>query len=262
MTESTLHARTPVSAQSDTSAKPWRTIREPWVTVPWAIFLVSSALLSSALASRIAIIYTASAFVLFALPGIFVVRIFFADHPDTRAERTIIGTVFGIAISSYVAILVGFLVGWNVKAISLALIGLCCVCGLLGYRFKGSLQIPARAWTRADYSILAGIGIVLVLFSAIPSLHVGKLTSQGYAYTWLYGFDFLYRADVIQAMTTHLPPDWFWMSGIPLRMYLVGYALPAFAYTASGKVLALHSVLLLTTLVCGFLMLSSLYIFL
>jgi hypothetical protein len=67
---------------------------------------------------------------------------------------------------------------------------------------------------------------------------------------------------VIQAMTTHLPPDWYWMSGIPLRMYLVGYALPAFAYTASGKTLALHSILLLTTLACGFLLLASLYIFL
>src|SRR5262249_24550012 len=77
-----------------------------------------------------------------------------------------------------------------------------------------------------------------------------------------YGFDFLYRADVIRAMTLHLPPDWSGMTGVPLRMYLVGYAVPAFAYAAGGKSIALHSVLLLTTLVFSFLLLASLYLFL
>lgn len=237
-------------------------IRSPWVIVLWVLFLLSLGLLSLGIASVAAIAYSAATVVLFALPGFFVVPIFFGNDPGVRPERAIVGAVFGTAISSYVAIVVGYLYGWNPKVIAIAIIGLSCLCALLGRIFRGRLRLPVRNWTAMDHAILAGMGILLVLFTARPALHVGQLTSHGYAYTWLYGFDFIYRADVIQAMTLKLPPDWFWMTGVPLRMYLVGYAMPAFAYAASGRAIALHSVLLLITLCSSFLMLACLYIFL
>jgi hypothetical protein len=165
-------------------------------------------------------------------------------------------------LSSYLAILVGYLYAWSPGAITLALILLSAVCAFVGRVFRSRANLTFRPWSPADSGILAATGSLLVAFSAIPALNVGKLTSQGYAYTWLYGFDFLYRADVIQAMTTHMPPDWSWMTGIPLRMYLVGYSLPAFAYAATGKSVAIHPVLLVTTLFCAFLFLASLYLFL
>jgi hypothetical protein len=251
-----------VSSQADIRAGVSDSFPLPWVVGLWATFLIGAALLSAGLATLMTIAYTFGAFTLFALPGFFVTPIFFPSDPATRLERSIYSVIVGIALSSYAAILTGFRVGWNPKSIALALVALGLGCAVCGALLRGRLALSIRSWSRSDYAMLAGIGIVVVLFSAIPALRVGKLTSQGYAYTWLYGFDFLYRADVIQAMTNHMPPDWHWMSGVPLRMYLVGYAIPAFAYAASGKTLILHSVLLLTTLACGYLMLASLYVFL
>jgi len=235
--------------------------------VLWAIglstlFILSVVLLSVGIATPAALLYTVGTFLLFMLPGVFVMPIFFENDSGICMERTIIGGVFGLAISSYVAVVVGFLHGWSPKALVLAIAGLCGGCAALGRVFRGRLRLRVRQWTGIDYSILAGMATVLVLFTASPFLHVGKLTSHGYAYTWLYGLDFLYRSDVIAAMTTKLPPDLFWMSGVPLRMYLVGYAMPAFAYAASGKAIALHSVLLLMTLGFGLLLLGCLYVFL
>jgi len=233
-----------------------------WAIGLSALFILSLFLLSLGIASPAAILYTLGTFVLFMLPGLVVMPVFFEDDPGIRMERTVIGGVFGLAISSYTAIVVGFVHGWSPRAIVLALVGLTCACAALGRVFRGRLRLPVRKWTGVDYSIFAGMATLLVLFTAVPSLHVGKLTSHGYAYTWLYGLDFLYRSDVIAAMTTKLPPDLFWMSGVPLRMYLVGYAMPAFAYAASGKTIALHSVLLLMTLGLSFLTLGTIYIFL
>ncbi len=236
--------------------------RIPWVITLWTLFLLALAFLSFVIATPAAIAYTAATVALFSLPGFFFVPILFGNHPGLRPERIIVAALFGIAISSYGAILIGFLYGWRPKAIALAILVLSCVSAAVGRIFRGRIALPARPWTPIDHGILAGLGIVLVLFSASPVLHVGRLTPRGYAFTWLYGFDFLYRADVIRAMTLHLPPDWSWMTGVPLRMYLVGYAMPAFAYAAGGKSIALHSLLLLTTLVFSFLLLASLYLFL
>jgi hypothetical protein len=262
MTESTLRIVAPPSPTEGAAIDISRTLRFPYVVALWTLFLLGLALLSIGIASFTAILYCAAAFSLFALPGLLIAPVFFGTGPEVRFQRAIVGAVFGITISSYAAIVVGFRYGWNPKLISLAIVALSCFCALTGRLFRGRLCLAVRKWTSLDHAILAGLGIVLVFFSALPALHVGQLTSHGYAYTWLYGFDFVYRSDVIQAMTLKFPPDWSWMTGVPLRMYLVGYALPAFAYAAAGKTVALHSVLLLMTLCSGFLLLASLYFYL
>lgn len=230
--------------------------------VLWALFLLSLTFLSIGIASYPAIFYSAVTLALFALPGCFITPIFFGTSSELRPVRFIVGALFGITLSSYAAIVVGFRYGWSPKFITLAIAALSCVCALIGRIFRGRLSLPLRPWTTTDHAILAAIGILLVFFFARPALHVGQLTPHGYAYTWLYGFDFVYRSDVIQSMTLHLPPNWSWMTGIPMRMYLVGYAIPAFAYAAAGKAITIHSVLLLTTLFCSFLLLACLYLFL
>lgn len=262
MSESTLPAVATTYPQASKEAEPSISIPVRWVIAVWTFFIASFGLLSVGIANGAAILYTAVTLALFMLPGFLVVPAFFGSDPGVRPLHAIIGAVFGIAVSSYVAIVVGFLYGWSPKAISVAIVGLSGVCAGIGRILRGRLDLRVRKWTGIDWIILAGMGIVLVLFSASPSLHVGKLTSHGYAYTWLYGLDFLGRSDYITAMTERLPPDLFWMTGIPLRMYLVGYAMPAFAYAASGRAIDLHSVLLLMTLALSFLMLGCLYIFL
>lgn len=236
--------------------------RHPRATVLWTIFLLSVGIFSLCIATPAAIFYTAGALALFVLPGLFVIPIYYGNNPGTESEQAIIGAVFGIAISSYASIAAGFFFGWSPRILVLVLVGLSCACAGMGRAFRRQLPLPVRRWTETDYCILAVMGIVLVLFSASPALHAGKLTPHGYAYTWLYGYDLLGRSDYIAAMTTKLPPDWYWMTGVPLKMYLVGFALPAFAFAANGKAVDLHSVFLLITLYLSFLMLGCFYIFL
>ena len=262
MSEHSFHIAAPTLPQKSTATGLSSAIRVPWVIALWALFLLSLALLSISIAGYPAILYSAFTLILFMLPGYFIAPIFFGTSPELRPARAIIGSVFGITISSYTAIVIGFRFGWNPKLITLAIVALSCVCAFFGRVFRNHVSLPIRTWTATDHAILAAIGIFLVLFSARAALHVGQLTSHGYAYTWLYGFDFVYRSDVIQSMTLHLPPDWSWMTGVPMRMYLVGYAMPAFAYAAAGKAITIHSVLLLMTLFSSFLLLACLYLFL
>lgn len=236
-------------------------LRVPWVISLWGLFLLSFALLSLVIASPAAILYSLATLTLFTLPGYFITPILFGTSPELRPVRFIVGAVFGITISSYAAVIVGFLYGWHPKAIAFAILALACVCAFLGRIFRRHLCLPVRDWTATDHAILAGIGIILVLFTARPALRLGQLTSHGFAYTWLYGLDFLWRADQVRAMTLHLPPDAPWMTGVPLHIYLVSYAMPAFAYSA-GKTISLHSVLLIMTLCSSFLLLACLYLFL
>ena len=238
-------------------------IGKRWAIGLASLFLLSLGLLATRVASPLALIYAAFAFLLFMLPGIFLARLFFGSEVHPWPERLIFGAVLGIASSSYIAIAVGYIHGWSPRAIVFAIlaftVALAAIARLLPYRTG---LTPTRKWTVIDWAALSAMGLVLVLFSAIPYLRVGKLTPHGYAYTWLFGLDFLLRADYISAMTVKLPPDLFCVTGTPLRMYLVGYAMPAFAYAGSGKSIPLHSILLLVTLGSSLLLLACLYVFL
>ncbi len=234
-----------------------------WTTVLSILSIVAAVQLFVRMAPPSAMLYTAGAFLLFLIPGIFIGRMLFGTARQAWPERAIFGAVLGIAISSYVAIAVGFLHGWSPRLISLAILGLAFLCAILGRVFRDRPLLPMpRKWAPAEYTILAGMGLALVLFCALPYLNVGKLTSNGYGYTWLFGLDLLGRADYISAMMVKLPPDNLWMTGTPLRMYLVGYAVPAFAYSASGEASPLHALVLFSTLGLSLLLLASLYAFL
>src|SRR5207302_5399485 len=104
-----------------------------------------------------------------------------------------------------------------------------------------------------------GVVTVLMLFVAVPLLNVGRLTPMGYAYTWLFGYDFLVRGEYTTAMTIAFPPNCMVLAGKPLNMYLVGYSLPAFIYTASRQTVPLHMVLQLIGLFVSILFYGSVF---
>lgn len=228
----------------------------------WAVCLVGLGVVSANLADRTAIVWTAVTLLLFMLPGLLVTPIFFGNRPGARMESAIVGAIFGLGMSGYVAIVVGFRYGWSPKAIASAILALSALCAGAGRVFKGRVCLPVRSWTGPEHCILAAMCTVVVAFSALPALHVGKLTPRGYAYTWLYGLDFVARSDYATAMTTRLPPDLFWMTGNPLRMYLVGYTTPAFAFAASGRTVSMHAVMLLTTLCLSIFLVMNLFVLL
>jgi len=233
-----------------------------WVVCAWAAFVLSLVFFSFAVANWNSIFFSAATTILFVLPGILVMPALLGSDRHSFLLRTIVGSVFGTAISSYVAVVTGIVVGWSPKAIGMAIGGLCCICFAIARFFRGNIPLLAREWTRTDSLILGVMSTVVVVFSTLPAMHVGKLTSRGYAYTWLYGIDFLARNDFTVAMTRKIPPDLFWMTGVPLRMYLIGYAAPAFAYSSSRESVNLHSMTLLLTLVFALLLVACLYLFL
>lgn len=232
------------------------------VMVLWGAFVISLGALSFRIAGLSTILYTLATLALFSLPGLLIAPVFMGNDSDNWQPRAIIGATFGITLSGYTAVVTSFVAGWSPKWIVASILGLSCICALLSRALKGRCALPTRGWARVDSAILPGIGTVLVLFSTSPVMHVGKLTARGYAYTWLYGLDFVARSDFALSMTGKLPPNFYWMTGVPLRMYLVGYAAPAFAVSASGRAIDSHAMLLLMTLAFGFLLLGCLFIFL
>jgi hypothetical protein len=260
MSDSTLHITATSETRDGVSSS--GTATNVWVFALWALFLLTFGALAAALGSALAIAYTLGTVLLFALPGVLLMPLFGAEEMGVQLEKTITGAAVGMGISGYTALCVGFRYGWSPKAIAFVIVALSAVCGATGQIFKGRVHWPAREWSAKDYGILAAMWTTVVAFTAIPALEVGKLTERGYAFTWLYGLDFLARCDFAVAMTTKMPPDLLWMTGTPLRMYLVGYTIPAFAFAASAKTISIHAVMILATLCLSLVLTGCLYIFL
>jgi hypothetical protein len=227
------------------------------------ILLISLGLLVFSLASPAAVLYTGAAICLFILPGIFVGMTLFGKRFLKNPESLIFGAIFGIALSDYSAIAAGYLFQWSAEKV---LITIACVAVLTAaicwQRWNRPMASNLRPWVAGDYAILMGMFAAMLAFVAIPFRNLGKLTPDGYAYTWLFGFDFLLRSAQTAMITLHLPPDYLHLTGHEFHYYLASFALPAFAYSASSKVLSLHPILLLVTLFDSFLFLSCLYAFL
>jgi hypothetical protein len=201
------------------------------------------------LTSTMALFYSGIGFLVFSLPGIALGPAFFGHTGTRHPEWLLFGSILGIGLSGSAALAVGYLSHWSPYRILLAIAILTVLCTGAGIllRHRPFLPLP-RAWDFGDYLMLSGIIVALTAFMAIPLANVGRLTSNGYAYTWLFGYDFLVRGEYTLSLTMGFPPPALPLAGEPLRMYLVGYAMPAFVYSLCGKTAALHHILVLTTI--------------
>ncbi len=237
----------------------------PMRIAAYAIFLsvLAACFLASILSSLKGVLLTAAGLSIFALPGLFAGLSLFGRRAYRCPESLIFGSALGIGLSSTAAVAVGYLAGWSPSPILMAIAVLSALCALLGKAYwNRPLLPPPRRWESWEYLLLAGVMLVLTGFVAMPFMNVGRITAYGYAYTWLFGYDFLLRADYTSAMTIGFPPNSLSLAGEPLRMYLVGYALPAFIYSASDKGVPLHAVMQLTSLGLNSILYCCLYAFL
>lgn len=224
------------------------------------IVLISLGLLLSSIASPAAVLVTGAAVCVFMLPGIFVGMTLFGRRFLRNPESLIFGAVIGIALSDYSAVAVGYLFQWSTEKVLLSVSCVAIVAAAISWRrWNRPLVTNLRSWDAADYAILIGMFAAMLAFVWVPFRNVGRLTADGFAYTWLFGFDFLLRSAQTAMLTTRLPPDYLHLTGHVFHYYLASFALPAFAYSASGKILPLHPILLIVTLIDGFLFLSCLY---
>jgi hypothetical protein len=215
------------------------------------ILLTGVAIFTTVLCFRLSpafgVIATFSAFFLMALPGVFIGMALFGWNVRRQPESLIFGVPLGLMLSGYVALMLGYLGHWSVSAIIPVLLVLAVLACLYALRQRGSPLLPSlRPWVSADYRVLGCIGLAVLAFVTIPFSRVGELTPDGYAYTWLFGWDFICRVAYTASITISLPIDHIHMAGVPLHMYLVGYVLPAFSYTLCGDAVRMQGILLVT----------------
>ncbi len=226
------------------------------------ISFVSVCWLACVLCSFKSLLYAFGSFLLFALPGWALGLALFGRQGYRCPEWLICGSALGIGLSGSVAVAVGYLIGWSPGLVIAGLLILTGVCAMVAWFSWDHPLLPApRNWEKWEYALLTAIIVVVVVFVAIPFFNIGKLTDNGYAYTWLFGYDFLVRGEYTLAMTRGFPPSVLPLAGELLKMYLVGYSLPAFIYTVSAKAVSLHMALLLSSLGLNCLLYSGLFVF-
>lgn len=253
MEVSSPYASAPVSRSRLGSITPY------YLLTVAAIFLI---VLSFWLSPALGVVATFSAFALMALPGIFVGMAVFGWDVRRQPESLIFGVPLGLMLSSYVALMLGFFGHWSVLPITLALLSLAALTSLYARRYRRfPLLSSLRPWKSADYSVLGAMGLTVLGFLAIPFSHIGELTPDGHAYTWLFGFDFILRAAYAASITIGLPIDHMHMAGVPLHMYLGGYVLPAFSYTLSGETVHLQAILMVTEILLDLMFIGCLLAF-
>lgn len=231
------------------------------------VLLTAVAILAGALLFRLSpargVAISLSAFLLMALPGAFIGLALFGWNLRRQPESLIFGVPLGVALSSYVALMLGYLVDWSAPLIVVALLILTALTGICALRYRFSPLLSClRPWSSIDHSVLGGMALAVLGFVAVPFSRVGELTPDGYAYTWLFGFDFLIRAAHAASITIGLPVDYIHMAGMPLHIYLVGYVLPAFAYSLSNETVHPHAIVLVTAVLLDLVFVACLFAFL
>jgi hypothetical protein len=229
------------------------------VLIAVAIF---SIVLFLRLSPAIGVIATLTAFLLMALPGVFIGMALFGWNIRRQPESLIFGVPLGVMLSAYVALMLGYLGHWSVSVIIPVFLVLAALAGLYALRQRRSPLISTlRPWKASDYSVLGCMGLTVLGFLTIPFSRIGELTPYGHAYTWLFGFDFIARAAYAAAITIGLPIDHIHMAGVPLQMYLVGYALPAFSYSLCRQAVHLQAILLVAEVMQDLLFVACLLAF-
>lgn len=201
--------------------------------------------------------------VVFSVPGVFIGRILFGSFSRKHPEGLIFGTVLGLASSEYVALAAAYIIGWRPYFLLSAVLIFSIATYLLFRVYRPRRILPeSEPWSARDYDILwIALGLLL-LFVWIPFRNFGRLTPSGYAFTWLFGFDFILRSSYSAALTLGMPPDFLHLSGNVFHYYLVSHTPSALAYALGGKHGSLPSILLLYGLTVDVLLVVCMFAFL
>jgi len=217
-------------------------------------------LLMLSIAKPIDVFFLGSTLILFAVPGIFLSEVLFGPISLRSPHGLIFGSVLGIVLSEFVILGTAYVLGW--RPFLLFLVLLLSLAGSYSLRRvcrKQEPLIPADEWRAADYKILWMALFVLLFFVSWPFLNFGKLTPFGYAFTWLFGFDFILRSSYSAALTLGMPPDFTHLTGNVFHYYLLSHTPSALAYTLAGRKGLLPSILLLYTLLVDVLFTTAIF---
>jgi hypothetical protein len=147
----------------------------------------------------------------------------------------IYGVPCGFAITGLFLLIHLGSIGWNFYLI--AFFYLLIVLGLfLGIRKSKERETNHTDTQSLQISFTLLLVICLFVFVAfIPFYYMGVLTEHGYAYSGLFGHDFILRGTYSVALANSVPPDNYFFYGKQIQnFYLLGYILPAAVYRIIG----------------------------
>jgi hypothetical protein len=204
---------------------------DKWLIVPVLLALLGSGFL----AEPRTLATTVLTFALFALPGFLVARSF------TSGVRAVVyGLPLGYSLTSLLIMTAVAVHGWDMKIIIPAYaLGVGMLWALVHFARMPSATTPLalqRESLPAVPPIVAlGTGLLVLLLS-VPFDHAGSLTSRGYAFTGLFGHDFILRSADSVALANAIPSDNYFLAGVKTaNYYLLWYVLPATIYNLLGK---------------------------
>lgn len=191
-----------------------------------------------------------STILLFCLPGVLLGQVIFGPVRLRTPQALIFGAVIGLTFSEFIVLAAAYLLDWRPFYLLIPVLFFVAVSYSVRHLYRENAVLRRLdEWGPGDYKVLWGALFLLLLFVWSPFLNFGRLTPSGYAFTWLFGFDFILRSSYSAALTLGMPPDFLHLSGNVFHYYLVSHTASALAYTLGGKRGSLPSILLLYTLV-------------
>jgi hypothetical protein len=208
-----------------------------WVFLPIVLAIVAGALVTDVTTTAITVAVLAA----FALPGFIIARAFTAD----AARALVYGLPLGYTLTSLLIIVVVTLRGWDLRWI-LFFYALGLVLLVLNRRRSSTAsEAVGGGHAQADLPLIVGLGLGLTVVAlSVPLAHAGSLTGAGYAYTGLFGHDFILRALDAAALGNSIPSDnYFYYGEKTYNYYILWYILPATLYNLLGKHAQITSVI-------------------
>lgn len=216
-----------------------------YLLIPVLLAILAGAFLAEARTLFITIL----TFGLFALPGFIVFRSF----TPSSARAAVYGVPLGYSLTSLLIITVVALRGWDISTIAVSyLLGVGALAGLMFFRrARSPVSTPTfndAAMPRLPLIVALGIGI-MVLALYIPFDNAGGFTEKGYAFTGLFGHDFILRAVDSVALANSIPPDNYFFDGVKTaNYYILWYTLPATIYNLLNKRAEVTSIVAIVSL--------------
>ena len=212
---------------------------DKYLLIPLFLAIVTGALLTQV----ITLVVTVFTLALFALPGF----IMCTSRTTSRTRALIYGLPLGYTLTSLLIMVVVGVHGWDMWVIAGAYLFV--VGALLVFQYRrgvpsGIFPVSVDGEQAIRLPLLAALAMgLMVLTLYVPLSQAGKLTVHGYAFTGLFGHDFILRAADSVAVANSIPSEnYFFFGEKTYNYYLLWYVLPATVYNFLGKRMALTGI--------------------
>lgn len=169
----------------------------------------------------------------FIVPG----YMYFSVRGDRPFLALVYGAPLGIGVTGLVILVIVAKAGWHIPALLSGYMGMILFLAVLGYlsKRKDGALVPGD-FPVITVSVALLVAFYLLTVITVPFSNAGVLTDKGYAFTGLFGHDYILRALTAVALSHGIPPDNYYYAGMKMHnYYFLWYTLPAFVYNLGGR---------------------------